>query len=246
MRITGLLVTLGSFLVLASAAFSDPLMPTDLTPPVAGESPLIDPTNPPIPVTAYVDWIVLGPNENGMEYSSLITSLFGPAATEVPDATWVYLYQVEAMSDGLQIFTVTIPDVSSVLAFGSLSGIDLDSDAGYGEHNSGVYGNLATEHDPFTCCEPVDASNLGLADVSWEFMEPIIGVPTSGFRAGEESELLYIVSNRPPTYNMASVNDSGTVGYPAEGRVPTPAPEPSSTLLLLLGVGSLVAYRRRH
>jgi hypothetical protein len=249
MRSKGFFIVFSLVLLVAAGASGGPLMPPLSTTPVAGESPLFDigPSGGTGSITAYVDWMVLGAGDyTGTGVSGLVSGVFG--SNVVPTGNWLYAYQVEANVTGTAIFTVDLVDFTSILFFGSLAGVDLDTVG----HDAAVFANLGpvpppAENEGYVCCQPNDDGvALSAGDISWKFIEPIPGVPGTGFVAGEESETLFFVATLPPVYNVGQVLDSGAAGFPGSGRVPSPAPEPASGLLLLLGIGSLAAYYRRR
>jgi hypothetical protein len=244
----GFFIVFGVVLLVAAGASGGPLMPSLSSTPVAGESPLFDvgPAGGTGTITAYVDWMVLGAGDyTGTGVSGLVSGVFG--SDVIPVGNWLYAYQVEANTNGTAQFTVDLADPTAVLAFGSLMNVDLDTIG----HDAAVFANLGpvpppAENEGYACCVGSNGFTLSSDNISWGFPEEIIGVPGSGFDAGEESETLYLVATLPPVYNVGQVLDSGSEDFPGSGLVPSPAPEPASGLLLLLGIGSLAAYYRRR
>ena len=189
--------------------------------PVAGEAEHNALFPPGATDQAYVDWIVFNPAAyDGSAFDSLITGIIGSdSLTE-----YLYVYQIEARGspdiDDVENLTLYF---STGLASGAGSyAADLDT-----WHNSGNFGNLATEG------EDAGASLVALqagpafhaTNVTWDY--------DGLLDTGEESHVAWLTSPNKPGYFPSLVSNTAGTG----GRIPAPTPEPAS--MVLMGIGLL-------
>jgi hypothetical protein len=216
-------------LVVATVAFADKLPPNLSTFPVAGESELYDST-----LGGYagnVDWLVLAPGDyTDTIYEPFVFAVFGsPKSSE-----YLYLYQVEGRSKGNNSFTIY---VTGPWSNGGIFTSDLDLDK---VHNSSNFPYLAGEFEvasaPLVGPERFRILNSPLGNLF-----QCIWVDNT-LDANEESYVLFITSPAPPKYGYATLKDtySGNTF-----TIPVPSPEPSSFVLLLMGVAASGVILRR-
>jgi len=239
--VAGLVATMGA------RSFAGPLMPPlnvdqiaaipGLQ--VAGESTIyglvgVPPSTVPI---AYVDWLVLGPADyTSTVFAPLVTDIFGsPVAL-----AYIYAYQIEPLIEDISIFTVHFAPASITGA--GFSNLDLDLVG----HDASIFSNLGPTPSPAeneiagaplvtpTGVE-IDPGN----NVSWKFA-------TRDLDPGRESYVLWILSDLPPVYGIATAQDR--LPSPGAGTVPVPSPEPGTFVLLMMGImglGGVARLRRK-
>ena len=206
----------------ASASIAPALPPASY--PVAGEAALVNGSD-----TIYVDWIV-----------------------DRRDDIYIYLYQVEnTLSDTSEVIDEFFiqPCPGLVLDYGWAgddwtgdSEVDLDSLSGHDDYNydhdasqTGTpdFSHLSGENEPGTgeTIEEVDSTQYhpGASKMEWSFD---IGDYDDGIYTGNESDVLWLTSYAAPRYYPAQANN----GFNYNGHVPAPMPEPSSMLLLGMGL----------
>jgi len=230
-------------LVVATVAFADKLPPNLSTFPVAGESELYDSTRK--GYAGNVDWLVLAPgNYTGTIYEPFVFAVFGsPESSE-----YLYLYQVEGRSTGNNSFTIY---VTGPWSNGGTFTSDLDLDEWVDSSNNIVH-KVHKVHDSSNF--PYLAGEFEVADASLVRPERfrILNSPLGNLfqwtwvddtlDENEESYVLFITSPAPPTYGDATLKDtySGNTF-----TIPVPSPEPSSFVLLLMGVAASGVILRR-
>jgi hypothetical protein len=177
----------------------------------------------------YVDWIVFGPGQwssTGFEVNAGNTDLDSLLNY------YLYVYQLENTSgENLDWFTVDVPK-DSVVSAGWVNDGDLDT-----AHNSGNYANLVTEQEAASngLRDVVFASidNSGATpNVSWGFT--LTGV--NGLLPGYESETMWFISPIAPVYAYAGTKD-GNEAFDSPDLVPAPSPAPEPSTMLLMGSG---------
>lgn len=241
--IIGAILTVG---ILAATAGAVPL-PSTISPPfppVAGESDLHSFISP-YADNINIDWLVIR-----VGFGSPFISLGA-----LP-GDFAYLYQIEAATNsrsGPDIFTITIPDGTAgrVLFGGVLANDDLDlATAFHQAHISGTFPGLTGEEESYTFTNLSSVSfSIAATNVTWSF-RPLA--------KGKESNTLFFISPVPPDYGNATAHDSvppspwGSLA-PGGDKVPIPSsadfstvPEPSTVLLLLLGLFSFGFLAKRQ
>lgn len=231
--------------ILASICLLVPLM---AAPALAGPIPA-SPSPVPSAGESLLTSFIVGPADSlNVDWEVLPTAL-----TAFAPGLFAYEYQIENTSaaSGVDAFSITIPNIGSVVAAGILGGDNLDlATAFHLAHDAITFPILATEADPF----PLQAltsvlTTINLVDrtVSWSF-DPLV--------AGNQSDTLYFLATLPPTYGNAHAQDSSppspwgslaTLGQP----VPVPIPNPQAAtagmaLLGSLGVARMFYIRRRQ
>jgi hypothetical protein len=142
---------------------------------------------------------------------------------------------------------------NAITSYGYFSGLGFDSGVPSGAASAGdVFGAAM----PFTS-DPVAAANLGVINpgvmaipdgvapmLSYNAVtQSFISTFTSGLAVGGRTMLFGFTSDLPPVMGHTGIIDDGTV---SGGMDPTPAPEPSTLVLLgcALPVGLLGWHRR--
>lgn len=172
----------------------------------------------------WVDWLVLFPDDySGTDYEGLVGALVSSTELDL----YAYLYQIE--SNQTNTDQLTVRPLGEWSEIGALN-LDLDN-----------WHDLSGEHEATpqqSLVKPwyIDPSP---AAPSWNFASPPTGYGLVG--SGQESWLLYILSPMPPTFNIATLTNSGSATAP----LPVPSPEPMTSLLLLAGIVGVAMYRRR-
>jgi len=235
--VAGLVATMGA------RSFAGPLLPSFelnwwLTNPVkAGQSQLVNPSNP---AGDYinVDWLVI----------------YDEAGVWGHPGSFVYLYQLEntAGSSSIRAFNVTYYNPFFSNEVGIKAGDLDDNTALWTGHNSGNFGNLGSPPTPAET-EP-GGGPQGVPDNYDALQLPgSVSFTTVGIGITQESLVLYIIDPRPPVYGEARAQDGATwwgkvtVGPITYGDpVPVPSPEPTTIVLLAMGVIGTVALRNRR
>ncbi|MEZ8220320.1 PEP-CTERM protein-sorting domain-containing protein [Candidatus Fervidibacteria bacterium JGI MDM2 JNZ-1-D12] len=174
----------------------------------------------------WVDWLVLGPGEyEGTDYEEIVLALVsGTFLNE-----YAYLYQIESNQSNTD--QLTVRPLGPWTEIGKL-GLDLDN-----------WHNLPGEKVAVPQKDLVEPSFIDRDPQapSWNFLRTDIPGGKGVIGAGQESWILYILSPMPPTFNKATLTNSGS----SEKPLPVPSPEPTMSLLLIIGVAGLAIYRRR-
>lgn len=229
--VVGLMTTMGV------RSFAGPLMPP-LVPnaPVGGETTIVGVGGA---VVGTVDWFVLPPGDyTGTVFAPLVESIFGTGVFATP--FYIYAYQIEPAINDIENWTVNVK--GPYIGTGT-SSLDLDL-VGHDVPLAGAFPNLGASPPPAESevlgapLQPMMFGPVNKPDnVTYDF--------DGDLDAGEESEVLWLLSDMPPTYWIGALSDG--LPSPGIGLVPVPSPEPATVLLMmgaLLGLG--VVSRRRQ
>jgi len=225
-------VVVGTMTVMGARSFAGPLLPPlSAVVPVAGETDILGYNNT---LVGRVDWFVLPPGDyTGTVFATLVEDIFGPfdPGDPIVSPLYIYAYQIEPAIKDIENWTVNVR--GPYLGSGT-SSLDLD-DVG---HNAATFPNLAGEHEldgatlQYMSYGPVEKPD----NVTYDF--------DGELDVGEESEVLWLISEMPPTYGIGALSNG--LPAPGTGLVPVPSPEPATLVLLLMGVvGANIVRRRR-
>jgi len=232
-------VVVGTMTVMSARSFAGPLLPPlSAVAPVAGETDIIGYEGG---LVGRVDWFVLPPgNYTGTVFEPLVRNIFSidpndPAISPL----YIYAYQIEPAIDDIEDWTVNVkgPYLGSGTSF-----LDLDTVG----HDETTFPNLGdTPPNP-----PPDENELAGATLQPMAFGPInkpdnVTYDFDGLLdLGEESEVLWLLSEMPPTYGIGALSDG--LPSPGVGLVPVPSPEPATLALMLMGIiGANIVRRRR-
>ncbi len=227
----------GLMAMVGSRSFAGPLLPL-LTPPVAGETDIVGSGGV---LVGRIDWFVLPPGDyTNTVFAPLVIDVFDiepgfPAVAPV----YIYAYQVEPAINDIEDFTVNVrgPYLGSGTSF-----LDLD-DVG---HDAAIFPNLGGAIPPpenevdvatlqFMTFGPIEKPDNVTYDFDGELNASDI----------EESEVLWLVSEMPPTYWIGVLSNG--LPAPGTGLVPVPSPEPATLVLLMMGaIGLGIVSRQRR
>jgi len=179
---------------------------------------------------------VLGP----ADYSSTV---FAPLVYEIFGSyyapAYIYVYQIEPLIDDVENWTVNFPwkpPYSSGPSFLDPAFLDLDVVG----HDAGTFPGLTGENEvsgaplQVMAFGPVNKPN----NVTYDF-DGLLDI-------GEESDVLWLVSDFPPVYGIGALSDG--LPSPGTGLVPVPSPEPGTFMLLMMGIvglGGVARLRRK-
>jgi len=213
----------------------------------------------------------VGENEDGNWFDDLLGTETDLAGTSTGAERYVYLFQVYntnplgGPNDSLENFNVTsgpFGTANPFLSAGFLSGIGfagvsdamapLDTpDDGSPSAVSAVTPLAALQGlvDPANALLSGGGSNLishpgvragaAFEGALFQFNSPNV------IDAGEQSSIMFLTSNLPPTYGFAETESAG--GFGAAGDVPTPQiPAPAAFGFLLLGLGLMAGRLQRR
>lgn len=223
----------GLMAMMGARSFAGPLLPP-LIPPVGGETTIASALG----TVGTVDWFVLPPGDyTGTVFAPLVSDIFGTSVSP----SFIYAYQVEPLINDIEDWTVNVkgPYTGTGTSF-----LDLDL-VGHDIPPAGAFPNLGAPPPPaenevlgaplqFMAFGPVNKPD----NVTYDF--------DGLLDSGEESEVLWLLSDMPPTYWIGALSDG--LPSPGTGLVPVPSPEPTTGMLLMmsvLGLGVIISRRRQ-
>ena len=219
-------VVVGTMTVMGARSFAGPLLPPlSAVVPVAGETDILGYNNT---LVGRVDWFVLPPGDyTDTVFASLVENIFGAFVSPL----YIYAYQIEPAINDIENWTVNVR--GPYLGSGT-SLLDLDVVG----HDAATFPNLDGEH------ELVDAELQSMSFGPVEKPDNVTYDFDGQLDVGEESEVLWLISEMPPTYGIGALSNG--LPAPGIGLVPVPSPEPATLVLLLMGVvGANIVRRRR-